>query len=238
MFDPSIGRWAQEDPKRFLAGDANFDRYVGNDPINATDRNGLDANDDRFFQEAGIYDTGSTMKSSDEDTKEYKGRKLTGKSPNGTAISFTFEDAAKGDYPVRSAGGKMGRGVYVKIRFDIDSDRYDSIRIIQVWRRVDQGYRGQGRRKESIDPDPTERDPSSPRRERAGWWKGLYPPSKGWGVDVLEKTKSPFYAALPRSSPFPLRNDLGSGDVLAVSVPLSLGRRFLFTAHCFAIALE
>jgi hypothetical protein len=42
MFDPSIGRWAQEDPTRFKPGDANFDRYVENDPTNATDPSGLE----------------------------------------------------------------------------------------------------------------------------------------------------------------------------------------------------
>jgi hypothetical protein len=41
MFDPSIGRWSQEDPKRFQAGDTNLDRYVENAPTNATDPSGL-----------------------------------------------------------------------------------------------------------------------------------------------------------------------------------------------------
>jgi uncharacterized protein RhaS with RHS repeats len=41
MFDPSIGRWLEEDPSGFEAGDVNLYRYVENDPTNATDPTGL-----------------------------------------------------------------------------------------------------------------------------------------------------------------------------------------------------
>src|SRR5262245_43741836 len=40
MFDTSVGRWMQEDPIRFDAGDVNLGRYVGNGPTNATDPSG------------------------------------------------------------------------------------------------------------------------------------------------------------------------------------------------------
>jgi len=36
MLDPKIGRWMEEDPDGFAAGDADLYRYVGNDPTNAT----------------------------------------------------------------------------------------------------------------------------------------------------------------------------------------------------------
>jgi hypothetical protein len=42
MYDPSVGVWLEEDPILFAAGDANLDRYVGNDPTNATDPSGLE----------------------------------------------------------------------------------------------------------------------------------------------------------------------------------------------------
>lgn len=42
MYDPSIGRWMTEDPKGFAAGDANLDRYAGNNPTNETDPSGLE----------------------------------------------------------------------------------------------------------------------------------------------------------------------------------------------------
>ena len=41
MYDPSVGRWLQQDPIRFDAGDYNLTRYVGNDATNATDPTGL-----------------------------------------------------------------------------------------------------------------------------------------------------------------------------------------------------
>jgi hypothetical protein len=41
MYDPSKGRWLEEDPIEFDAGDANLYRYVMNDPTNATDPTGL-----------------------------------------------------------------------------------------------------------------------------------------------------------------------------------------------------
>lgn len=41
MFDPTVGSWMCEDPLGIDAGDPNFRRYVGNDPVNATDPSGL-----------------------------------------------------------------------------------------------------------------------------------------------------------------------------------------------------
>ncbi len=40
-YDAAIGRWTQEDPIGFAAGDANLYRYVGNGPTNAVDPSGL-----------------------------------------------------------------------------------------------------------------------------------------------------------------------------------------------------
>src|SRR5262245_56023801 len=41
VYDPRTGRWIHEDPKRWQAGDANLDRYVGNNPVNRKDPSGL-----------------------------------------------------------------------------------------------------------------------------------------------------------------------------------------------------
>lgn len=43
MYDPTVGKWMQEDPIRVKAGDTNIRRYVGNDPTNKTDPDGLQA---------------------------------------------------------------------------------------------------------------------------------------------------------------------------------------------------
>ena len=40
-YDPKAGRFIQEDPLGFAAGDANFYAYVFNDPVNLTDPSGL-----------------------------------------------------------------------------------------------------------------------------------------------------------------------------------------------------
>ena len=41
MYDPSVGRWLEEDPIGFDGGDADLYRYVGNNPTNAVDPSGL-----------------------------------------------------------------------------------------------------------------------------------------------------------------------------------------------------
>ncbi|MCF6245659.1 MAG: RHS repeat-associated core domain-containing protein, partial [Sulfurovum sp.] len=40
-YDPTLGRFISSDPIEFLAGDFNFYRYVGNDPVNWNDPSGL-----------------------------------------------------------------------------------------------------------------------------------------------------------------------------------------------------
>jgi RHS repeat-associated protein len=42
-YNPADGRWLQPDPSEISAGDPNFNRYCGNDPINRIDPSGLGA---------------------------------------------------------------------------------------------------------------------------------------------------------------------------------------------------
>jgi uncharacterized protein RhaS with RHS repeats len=42
-YDPTVGRFLEQDPKGFAAGDPDLYRYVKNDPTNATDPTGLQA---------------------------------------------------------------------------------------------------------------------------------------------------------------------------------------------------
>jgi RHS repeat-associated protein len=41
VLDPTLGKWLQQDPIMFQAGDANLQRYTGNNATNATDPSGL-----------------------------------------------------------------------------------------------------------------------------------------------------------------------------------------------------
>lgn len=48
-YDPATGRWLQQDPAEFDAGDPNLYRYVGNNPANDTDPTGLYNQDVHFY---------------------------------------------------------------------------------------------------------------------------------------------------------------------------------------------
>ena len=54
-YDPSVGRWLSEDPIGFAAGDANLNRYCGNEPTKATDPTGLA--DELFSQQLHASNT-------------------------------------------------------------------------------------------------------------------------------------------------------------------------------------
>jgi uncharacterized protein RhaS with RHS repeats len=41
MYNPIVGRWMEEDPIDFTAGDSDKYRYAGNNPTNAIDPSGL-----------------------------------------------------------------------------------------------------------------------------------------------------------------------------------------------------
>ena len=41
MYDPTVGRFIEEDPTEFAGGDTNFYRYCDNSPTNGTDPSGL-----------------------------------------------------------------------------------------------------------------------------------------------------------------------------------------------------
>ena len=45
-YDPTVGRWTQEDPLGFAAGDENLYRYTSNSPVDFRDPNGMDKIDE------------------------------------------------------------------------------------------------------------------------------------------------------------------------------------------------
>ena len=60
-YHPGLGRFMSEDPKGFGAGDNNFFRYVGNDPLDGVDPMGLTDPDIAERNAQNSYDTGQSL---------------------------------------------------------------------------------------------------------------------------------------------------------------------------------
>jgi RHS repeat-associated protein len=50
-----LGRFLQQDPVRFDAGDLNLYRYCGNDPFNRTDSTGLEEQPETFTEQSAVF---------------------------------------------------------------------------------------------------------------------------------------------------------------------------------------
>ncbi len=68
MFSPTLGRWIQNDPIEFEAGDPNLYRFVGNSPTNMTDPSGLAPN------QAGTTDPSHILKAIKAKMKQGKSK--------------------------------------------------------------------------------------------------------------------------------------------------------------------
>jgi RHS repeat-associated protein len=75
-YDPATGSWISEDPIGFLAGDANLNRYVGNEPTGYIDPLGLQSGDD-----GGNGYGGGTPGGNDEDDWRKIRRRLAESDP-------------------------------------------------------------------------------------------------------------------------------------------------------------
>jgi hypothetical protein len=151
----------QEDPSG-LAADPNPRRDRGNDPTNATDPSGLIYYRDFAKNATKIPD--------------YDGASLTGKTPDGEKITFTFK-AAEYRLGLLNKEDKSSNAVAMRVSIDVnvDSKKYDEIRIIQVYRKVEQ---------ECHSWVPARSDVQL-RDMLAGFTGDLFPstPSPGWLVD-------------------------------------------------------
>jgi hypothetical protein len=187
VFDPSIGRWLEEDPIGFEAGDPNLSRYVGNNPTNGRDPSGL-ADEKTFREKVGLNDEKAKM----VDEKEYAGKSVKGKTPDGDAIEFTFDKAQKGSFPYRTEKGKTVLGTYVNISAKVDCDKYDEIRFVQVL--ILNDYKDG-----KIDkPNETLLSPVRKSRSGLGDSKALFP---GWRVDAPATVHNPFFGYNDDRSP-------------------------------------
>jgi uncharacterized protein RhaS with RHS repeats len=103
MYDPSIGRWMEEDPIGFEAGDANLYRYVENDPANEIDPLGLQDTKPALFpnmetekrqkQDKEIADTEVGKKALEKEVFEIKTRKdLTDNFKPGEPFKYVIVD--------------------------------------------------------------------------------------------------------------------------------------------------
>ncbi len=71
-FDPNIGKWLNEDPIGFAAGDTNLSRYVSNQALTHIDSDGLDETIGR--PAPGSTGTGSGQHTLDQETGEQEGK--------------------------------------------------------------------------------------------------------------------------------------------------------------------
>ena len=193
MFIPSVGRWSSEDPKRFQAGDVNLDRYVGNDPTNATDPSGLQEQPKRSSEETKaesyfenkVTNLARAIKVDAMKKSDIQGKTITGRTPQDQEIRFQFENAYKGIYHLITAPTVFLYGVYVKIRVTLPKSKYDEIRLIQIAQRVT--YLGR-------DPkgDLTTDEGLTNAQKKLGGLNDPNPKSRGWFVDAVGVAR-PFY---------------------------------------------
>lgn len=106
----------------------------------------------------------------------------------GCGIHFDFAKAYKGTYPYAAAGGRVVRGVYVKISARPDNDCWacNTLELVQTLRNTTV----------AADGSLSTADPGTAiRRQRSGWGDSAAP-SRGWRVDSLESSTNPFYSQL------------------------------------------
>lgn len=111
----------------------------------------------------------------------------------GCGIHFDFAKAYKGTYPYGAAGGRVVRGVYVKIvaRPDTDCWACNTLELVQTLRNTTV----------AADGGLSTADPGTAiRRQRSGW-DDAAAPSRGWRVDSLESSTNPFYSQLWAGEP-------------------------------------
>ena len=105
MYDPTVGRFLEEDPKGFAAGDANLNRYVGNNPLNYTDPSGTNAEGNT---PAALYDPHVSFGPNGE---AIVGGPVAGGSANGGPAPCGFGPSGFGNGTGGGAGDGLGTGM-------------------------------------------------------------------------------------------------------------------------------
>jgi uncharacterized protein RhaS with RHS repeats len=92
MYDPTVGRFIEEDPTGISGGDTNFYRYCDNSPVNYTDPSGLKYGDTFATADAAAMDWGKTYNAdSIKNNQEYSS--IIFKTNDG---KYSYTDPAKG----------------------------------------------------------------------------------------------------------------------------------------------
>jgi uncharacterized protein RhaS with RHS repeats len=182
-FDPTIGRWLEQDPIGFVGGDANLYRYVGNDPTNATDPSGLAETDAKFEEETGVGKAvadGRMTPVRGVMGVTFTAKKCLGKP--GFDVSFQFAKAYEGSYTYQ---GVAMKGVYVKIIVSMKNSpcNFVAINALQVVSTYSKDDSGKYVIKKPFNKYRQIRAGSDDPRAK----------SPGWYVDVTEDNKSPYY---------------------------------------------
>jgi RHS repeat-associated protein len=187
-YDATVARWLNEDPLGYRP-DVNLYRYVKNNPVNAKDPNGSDevqtdvSGDEAYQRGTGLQkgiDSGTLTKDTSLWGQTYRARRCLGMAD--CVVEFKFEQAWSGTYPY---DGTTAKGVYVKIvaRFDEKKCcKCGNVRVIQVLRDF-----------ELFEGEPNTLQPSEPDRRKRSGSDSKSAPSRGWRVDPIPDSNSPYY---------------------------------------------
>jgi hypothetical protein len=201
MLNPSIGRWMEEDPIDFKAGDADKYRYAGNDPTNDTDPSGLASEpmktvltakeyEDAFGLTPDIQPGGrmAKLKAYLEGDKDSAFIAQDCLGVKGCTVSFKFEKAYIGKFKytaTKSPADKIVQGLYINLAASLDQtklpNKFAEIKLLQLVFR----YSVFGGMKFPQAGNATENERSRFRDEKA--------PSRGWMIDRMTRSRSPYF---------------------------------------------
>jgi RHS repeat-associated protein len=125
VYNPATGNWEQQDPIRFKAGDPKLDRYVGNNPTNATDPSGLQGAAGAMSPQA--QRSLPSSRSAEQDRMERVNRRFAAiqankgvldvpGAPQGITVAYFRLHDPKDPAHVKVSGSKVGNQLQTTVR--------------------------------------------------------------------------------------------------------------------------